>query len=327
MEKVKMAFLGAGGISEKMALTIAKMPDVEAYAVAARDLDRAKDFAARHGFKKAYGSYKEMVEDPSVELVSVATPHSHHLEHSMLCLDHGKHVLCEKAFTVNAKQAKKLLDYAKEKKLLITEAIWTRYMPLSKKINEVLDSGIIGTPKLLTANLGYPISRVARIIEPGLAGGALLDLSVYPINFASMVFGDKVERVSSSALMTDKGVDATNSITMFFGQDRTAVMYSTIFMQTNREGIIYGDKGHIAVENINNPDYFRVFTADFKEIARYDAPERISGYEYEVQSAVKAIKEGRLECPEMPHRETLRIMELLDDIRSSWGMKFPFEKD
>lgn len=325
MRKIKMAFLGAGDIAEKMAVTIAELPYIEAYAVAARDIDRAKEFAGRHGFEKAYGSYEKMAQDSEVELVYIATPHSHHYEHAMLCLNHGKHVLCEKAFTANAAQAKELLDYAKEKGLLIAEAIWTRYMPLSKKINEVLDSGVIGKPTLISANLGYLIADKDRIINPALAGGALLDLSVYTINFASMVFGDKISKVSSTAVMTDTGVDGIDSITLCFDGGQTAVLYSTIFSQTNREGIIYGDKGHVIVDNINNPERIRVIGLDGSEIARYEAPKQISGYEYEVEAAAAAIIEGRLECPQMPHRETLRIMELMDSIRTSWGIKFPFE--
>lgn len=326
---MRMAFLGAGFIAELMANTIAKMPEVEAYAVAARDIERAQSFADRFGFKKAYGSYEQMVQDPDIELVYIATPHSHHYEHSMLCLKHGKHVLCEKAFTVNAAQAKSLLDYAKEKSLFITEAIWTRYMPLSKKINELLESGIIGNPTLLTANLGYLVAHKERIMQPSLAGGALLDLTVYPINFASMVFGDKICGVSTSVVMTDTGVDAIDSVTLQFESGRTAILCGTILSQTDRKGIIYGDRGYLVVDNVNNPERVHVFSLEnriYKEIACHEAPAQITGYEYEVNASVKAILEGRLECHEMPHSETLRIMHLMDDIRASWKMKFPFEE-
>lgn len=327
MKKIKTGILGAGGIAEKMAQTITNMSEVEAYAVASRDSDRAKTFAERHGFVKAFGSYEEMLRDDELELVYIATPHSHHYEHAMLCLNQGKHVLCEKAFTANALQAERLLNLAKEKNLLIAEAIWTRYMSLSKKINEVIESGVIGNPTLLTANLGYTIAGKERIMQPALAGGALLDLGVYPINFASMVFGDKVSKVASTAVMTDTRVDAVNSIALTYEGGQTAVLYSTILSQTNREGIIYGDKGHLVIDNINNPERIRVISNENMEIARYEAPVQITGFEYEVESAVKAIREGHIECPEMPHREILRIMKLMDSIRASWGMKLPFEGD
>ena len=160
---MKLGILGAGGIASTMAKTVAGMKDVEAYAVAARDLGRAQVFAQKYEVKKAYGSYEEMLADDEVELVYIATPHSHHYLHAKMCLEAGKHVLCEKAFTVNAEQAQKLFDLAKEKKLLITEAIWTRYMPSRKMINDIIESGVIGEVTAVTANLSYTVSHVERI--------------------------------------------------------------------------------------------------------------------------------------------------------------------
>ena len=160
---MKLGILGAGGIASTMAKTVAGMKDVEAYAVAARDLERARVFAQKYEVKKAYGSYEEMLADDEVGLVYIATPHSHHYLHAKMCLEAGKHVLCEKAFTVNAEQAQKLFDLAKEKKLLITEAIWTRYMPSRKMINDIIESGVIGEVTAVTANLSYTVSHVERI--------------------------------------------------------------------------------------------------------------------------------------------------------------------
>ena len=159
-----------------MASTVIQMPQIFPYGVGSRDQARAKDFAQKYGFAKAFGSYEEMVEDPEIDLVYVATPHSHHFKHSMMCLKHGKHVLCEKSFTTNATQAQKLTEYARANNLVIAEAIWTRYLPMSKLINELIDSGVIGDVKLLTADLGYLIDHNERIVNPALAGGALLDV-------------------------------------------------------------------------------------------------------------------------------------------------------
>ena len=325
MDKIKMAIMGPGGIAGTMAYTMSQMPEVEMYAVGSRDLGRAQAFAEKYGFQKAYGSYEELVRDDTVELVYVASPHSHHYENTMLCIEHGKPALVEKAFTANASQAKRLLERAAEKKVFATEAIWTRYMPIRNKIDELLSSGVIGRPTFLTANLGYQISHIPRIATPELAGGALLDLGVYPINFASMVFGDKVTGLSAEAVMFDTGVDSMNNITMRFEEGKTAFLYTTAFSQTDREGVIYGDKGHLVVDNINNPERVRVIDLDRNETARYEAPPQITGFEYQVASSIKAIREGHLECPEMPHKETIRVMELLDSIRASWGLKFPFE--
>ena len=319
---MKLGILGAGGIASTMAKTVAGMKDVEAYAVAARDLGRARVFAQKYEVKKAYGSYEEMLADDEVELVYIATPHSHHYLHAKMCLEAGKYVLCEKAFTVNAEQAQKLFDLAKEKKLLITEAIWTRYMPSRKMINDIIKSGVIGEVTAVTANLSYTVSHVERIRKPELAGGALLDVGVYPINFASMVLGDKVKDVKATAIFQN-GVDILDSIAMVFEGDRMATLQCGAREISDRMGSIFGTRGYMQVQNINNPEKITVFDTEHKEVASYVVPEQISGYEYEVESCMKAIQEGKLECPEMPHAETIRIMKIMDDIRKSWNYEIP----
>ena len=319
---MKLGILGAGGIASTMAKTVAGMKDVEAYAVAARDLERAQVFAQKYEVKKVYGSYEEMLADDEVELVYIATPHSHHYLHAKMCLEAGKYVLCEKAFTVNAEQAQKLFDLAKEKKLLITEAIWTRYMPSRKMINDIIESGVIGEVTAVTANLSYTVSHVERIRKPELAGGALLDVGVYPINFASMVLGDKVKDVKATAIFQN-GVDILDSIAMVFEGDRMATLQCGAREISDRMGSIFGTRGYMQVQNINNPEKITVFDTEHKEVASYVVPEQISGYEYEVESCMEAIQEGKLECPEMPHAETIRIMKIMDDIRKSWNYEIP----
>ena len=319
---MKLGILGAGGIASTMAKTVAGMKGVEAYAVAARDLERARVFAQKYEVKKAYGSYEEMLADDEVELVYIATPHSHHYLHAKMCLEAGKNVLCEKAFTVNAEQAQKLFDLAKEKKLLITEAIWTRYMPSRKMINDIIESGVIGEVTAVTANLSYTVSHVERIRKPELAGGALLDVGVYPINFASMVLGDKVKDVKATAIFQN-GVDILDSIAMVFEGDRMATIQCGAREISDRMGSIFGTRGYMQVQNINNPEKITVFDTEHKEVASYVVPEQISGYEYEVESCMEAIQEGKLECPEMPHAETIRIMKIMDDIRKSWNYEIP----
>lgn len=325
MKNCKMAILGAGSIAKTMARTVEKMSGVRMYAVASRSIERAQAFAKEFGIEKAYGSYEDLVKDPDVELVYIATPHSHHYEQAKLCLQYGKHVLCEKAFTANAKQAEEILQLAEEKRLLLTEAIWTRFLPMSAKINEIIESGTIGRPTLLTANLGYAIDQVPRMKDPALAGGALLDLGVYPINFASMIFGDQVEKVVSTAQLTERGVDAQNSITLCYPQGRMAVLHSTMLSLSDRQGVVNGTDGYLIADNINNCERIRVYNQDREEVASYDRPAQITGYEYEVEAAVWAIQNGEIECPQMPHKETLRIMRLMDSLRQEWGVTFPFE--
>ena len=225
-----------------------------------------------------------------------------------------------------ATEAEELLNLAKEKELFITEAIWTRYMPLSQTINDLVNGGIIGRPMTLSANLGYPIGNRERLRQPALAGGALLDLGVYALNFASMVFGTDVERVTSTCVKTDTGVDAQNSITLTFKDGKIAVLHSSMLSMTDRQGIISGDKGHLIIENINNPQRIRVVTEDYKTAVVYNCPPQITGYEYQVYASMEALRNGWLESPYMPHAETLRIMRMMDDLRREWGVRYPADE-
>ncbi len=322
---MNISILGAGNIAGVMATTLQPLKDVTCYAVAARDKDRAQVFADKFGFAKAYGSYKDMLEDPQVELVYIATPHSHHYEHIRLCLEHGKHVLCEKAFTANAKQAEEVMRLAESKGLLLAEAMWIRYMPMAATIREVVNSGIIGRPTSLSANLGYPLEHQARNVKLSLCGGALLDLGVYVLNFASMIFGDEIESMAANCVKYHTGVDAQETIMLTYRDGRMATLYATMLAQTDRHGVINGTNGYIEIDNINNFEAMRVYNLERRVVAEYAAPMQVTGYEYEIMSAMKAIKEGQIECPEMPHFETLFMMQLMDNIRAAWNLKFPYE--
>lgn len=323
---MKFAILGAGNIAQTMANTISKMNGIESYAVASRDIGKATEFATKNGFEKAYGSYEELVQDDEVELVYIATPHSHHYAHARLCIEHGKPVLCEKAFTANAKQAKEILSLAKEKKVFITEAIWTRYMPSRERIQAVIDSGIIGDVTSVTANLGYAIGQVERLVKPELAGGALLDLGVYPINFACMVLGSNYSEVSSTAIITDTGVDSMNTITLSYADGKMASLHSTFMARTNRMGIISGTKGYMEIQNINNCEEIRVYNSNDELLKKETFKDQITGYEYQVEACVEAMKNGLLECPQMPHAETIKGMELMDSLRKEWGVIYPWDE-
>ena len=322
---MNIAILGAGNIAGTMATTLQPLKNVTCYAVAARDKKRAQAFADKYGFQVAYGSYIDMMHDPNVQLVYIATPHSHHYEHIKMCLKYGKHVLCEKAFTANAKQAEEVILEARAKGLLLTEAIWTRYMPMRRTIDQIIRSGIIGKPTSLSANLGYPSEHVERMVKPELCGGALLDLGVYPLNFASMVFGNEIVDISAECVKYDSGVDAQETIMLKYADGRMATLYATMLAQTDRRGLINGTNGFIEVENINNPESIKVYNLERRVVAEYIAPTQITGYEYEVIAAMDAINEGRVECPDMPHQETLFMMSLMDSIRSAWGIRFPEE--
>ena len=322
---LNVGILGAGGIASVMARTIAGMDGVCNAAVASRDPGKAQEFAKKWNVKRAYGSYEEMLQDAEVDLVYIATPHSHHYPQAKLCLEHGKHVLCEKAFTVNAAQAEALFCLAKEKNLLITEAIWTRYQPIRNTIDEVLSSGIVGKPWLLSANLNYLISQVPRLKEPSLAGGALLDVGVYPLNFAAMVFGSDPVSVTGNAVLTEKGVDMQESITLTWADGRMAVLHAGMMGLSDQRGIICCDKGILEITNINNPKEVRAYDQNRRLLAVYPAPEQITGYEYEVEACIRALSRGETECPEMPHAETLCIMKWMDSLRAQFCVTYPPE--
>ena len=323
---MKIGILGAGNISRMVAPALVALPEIECYAVASRELEKAEAFAREFGFEKTYGSYDALLSDPEVELVYVATPHSHHYNHMMLCLEHGKNVICEKAFTMNAEQAKQIFAAAKARSLYVAEAIWTRYMPSRKMIQDILDSGVIGKPNTLTANLSYVIANKPRIYDPALAGGALLDIGVYGLNFALMHFGSDIVRVESSVAKMDTDVDGMEVITLHYRDGRMAVLTHSVYCRSDRMGIIHGDKGYLVVENINNPQSVQVFDVNDKLVTRYEVPEQVNGYEYEFSEAVRCIGEGKLEPDSMPHADTIEVMEMMDSLRKEWGVVYPQEQ-
>lgn len=327
MSKLRIGLMGAGNIAGMMARTVNGMKGVILYAVASRTEEKAVNFAKQYGAKKAYWSYEAMLQDDKVDLVYIATPHSEHYENAMLCIKYKKPVLCEKAFTANARQAKEVLAYAEKEKVFITEAIWTRYMPMVDMIKDVLQRGLIGRPMFLSANLSYELEHVQRLTDPALAGGSLLDLGVYPINFASVFFGTNIVKVVSFCTYTETGVDKQETITIQYADGRVASLTASHCCAGDRKGIIQGTEGFMVIENINNYESFTVYNRNGKKILFQKAPKQITGYEYEVEACRQALKKGAMECPQMPHKETIRVMEFMDELRKEWGVVYPFEKE
>lgn len=328
----RMGIIGAGSIAVTLCDTVNKMRadghrEVELYAVAARDLGRAEKFAQDNGVAHAYGSYAELCADPKVDFVYIATPHNFHYEQAKLALEGGKHVLCEKAFTRNHYEAERLCALAKDKGLLLTEAIWTRYQPMRKIINDKIFSGVVGEPYLISANLCYAISHNARLIDPNLAGGALLDVGVYTLNFADMIFGHPKEAFGH-CLLSEQGVDLTDSITLTYPQGhRLASLYASALAIGDREGVISCSEGFIKVENINNPQKISIYNKNYELIEETYCPPQYTGYEYELYETVSSIEQGLLECPSMPHADTLYMMGLMDRLRASFGVIYPGERE
>lgn len=325
MNKLRVGIIGAGWIADKMAEALSPLDEAEVLAIASRSLEKARQFADERGISRAYGSYEELVEDPDVDLVYVATPHSHHYPHARLALQHGKPVLVEKAFTANAREAEALLTLARERHLFITEAIWTRYMPLSMKVKEIMDSGIIGEPRILTATLCYEMEQKERIIRPDLCGGALLDLGVYVLNFARMYFGTDIVRTVTNCHLGPSGMDMMESISLSFRDGRMANLQAGCLTLNDRQGIISGKEGYIRIDNVNCPERIEVWR-NYELVEVYERPEgMVNGYEYQVLECKRCLETGLTESPMMPHEETLSIMRQMDALRKDWGVKYPMD--
>lgn len=323
---MKLGIIGAGGIARKIGATLlGGVEGVEPYAIAARDIERAQLFAKEFGFSKAYGSYEELLQDKSVDLVYIATPHSHHFQHTMMALEHGKPCLVEKAFTANAREAKELVRIAREKKIFLAEAIWTRYQPMRRTIRDVLESGMIGKPRFLSATLGYQMSTKERIISPDLCGGTMLDLGVYCINFLRMAVDAEPTEVRYTCIKSDTGVDMNDVITLSYPDGFLACLHTSALGRCDNSGSITCERGRIEIENVNNPQHIRV--VDGFDNVLMDAPceKQITGYEYELKACAEALKQGLLESPYMPLDETIHIMEMMDDFRKAEGIVYPMD--
>lgn len=323
---VKAALMCVGGITSKMAEVMAANKRVICYAAAAREFARAQLIADKYGFEKAYGSYEELVEDEEVELVYISGIHPVHYPLAKMCLEHGKHVICEKPFTLNAVQAKELFDIAEEKHLFITEAMWTRFMPGRCKLDEILRGKELGEVRSVFGQYGFQFHNTPRLTEPELGGGALLDLGIYPINFASIVLGDQVKRVSSFAELTEKGMDRQSVIQLEYENGAMASLMSSMNSCMDACGIINCERGMIKVDNLLNFSQIKIYAKGESEPAvEYCFPEEINDFQYELEAFVEALEHGQTEAELMPHRETMRIMRLMDDLRRDWGVKYPQE--
>lgn len=323
---MNIGIVGCGSIAKIMANTINKLNNSEIvlYAVASRTYSKALDFKNQFSAKIAYGSYDELFKDENVDLVYIATPHSKHYENMLQALNNNKNILCEKPFAINYKQALDIITLAKNKNLFVCEAMWTRFMPSRQIIKDLIDSNIIGNITSLSANLGYAMQNIKRLCDPYLAGGALLDVGIYPLNFALMCFGNNYDKIVASCMKSELGVDLTDSITIYY-KDKVCHLHSTMLSQTDRSGYLYADKGYIQIENINNPEAIRVYDLNHKLINSISIPSQITGYEYELISCLKALKLKQIETIEMPHKETLFVMKVIDEIKSLINLKYPIE--
>ena len=324
---LRVGIIGAGWIAEKAAITLNGLKECVCYAIASRSLEKAEAFAKTWNIEKAYGSYSELIRDPDVDLVYVATPHSHHFDVTKEALMADKPCLVEKAFMANHRQANEIIDLAHERKVFIAEAIWTRYQPVVNMVRELIATGQIGTPRLLTATLGYSMGDKPRIMRADLCGGALLDLGVYALNFVRMFFPADIVNIESQCVKSATGMDLTNAISVVLEDGMLCNLQSSAACVGDNIGVIAGTEGNLIIDNINNPQQIVVNGPDHTYIKTIRVPHQITGYEYQFISCRESLIDGLMEPREMPHEETLYVMRLMDDLRRKWGVRYPMDED
>lgn len=319
----KVGIIGTGTIARKMAHTVNETPNTQLYAIASRTLEKAQSFANEFNAPIAYGSYEQLAKDENVDLIYIATPHTFHAENALMCLEHGRNVLVEKPFAVNAKQAEEVFAKAREKGLFAGEAMWTRFAPLQKEMQKLIKEGVIGEVTSVTASAGGFLTDVPRLVEPALAGGALLDIGIYPLNFASMIIHSEIDRIDTHAVLTDKGVDAQNAFIITYKDGKMAALFSSILSEAGWNGVIYGTEGRIEVEYFL--DIRKITIVKNYKRRELLPPLQINGFDFELNAALDAIANGKCETEEMPHSETVKMLKIMDYLRSRWGVKYPFE--
>lgn len=322
---MNVGIIGAGHIAEKAATTLAAMDDMQCLAIGSRSLEKASAFASRFGVARAYGSYEELLADQDIELVYIAVPHSVHFAVTRDAILAGKHCLVEKSFMLNATEAAGILALARERGVLVAEAIWPRYMPVRKMALDVLASGIIGKPKMVTATLAYNVSEKERVLSPALGGGALLDLGVYLLTFLRMYCPAPVEKINTTCILSNTGVDATENITLVLADGTLASLQASGWCQGANEGVIAGTTGYLVFDDLINPTCLRICRKRHIVEKEIPVPRQITGFEYQFRACRDAIRAGALETSAMPHAEILYVQHLMDRLRAEWGVRFPQE--
>ncbi|NBD24156.1 Gfo/Idh/MocA family protein [Paenibacillus glycinis] len=320
---IRWGILGLGGISNSFTGELVNIPGAKVCAAAARSLDKAQAFADKFGIPRAYGSYEELAQDPEIDIVYVGTLHPAHRDNVMTCLRGGKAVLCEKPFTMNADEAKEIADYARERGLFVMEAMWTRFLPPVVKAREWLADGRIGEVKLLKAEFGFDAgwNPEGRLLNKELGGGTLLDAGIYPISFASMVFGAQPSRIVSSARIGETGVDEQYSVLFEYANGAIASLHGAVRVWMNNDAWLYGTKGKIHL-----PEFLSAKTATLYpndgEPETFQDDRTFRGQNFQALEAMACLRAGKTGSAVMPAEETVDIMGTMDAIRAQWGLTY-----
>ncbi len=321
---VRYGIIGAGRIARTFAQAL-KGRDIPIQAIASRSLDRAIAFQTEFSVNKAYGNYADLYRDPDVDVVYVATPHGLHEKQMLSMLDHGKPILCEKAFTLNEDQARRVFAKAKEKGVFVMEAMWTRFLPVIKKLVKFVNDGMIGEVQSVEASFCFQSKADAsdRLFAPELGGGALLDVGIYPITFAHLFLG-MPDSIESDVTFGPTGVDIDETLRLHYPKAE-AHLRASISEDAARRGIIRGTKGHILVENFWMAERAQIYNEQDELVREINVPHVVNGMEYEAEEVVRCLEKHEQESPIMPHELTLDILSILDSIRKQWAFKYPLE--
>jgi predicted dehydrogenase len=317
--------LGPGGIARAFAKDLTFLEGHTIGAVGSRSLGNAQSFAQEFG-GTAYGSYDELVNDSSIDAIYVATPHPAHHDNVILALNAGNPVLCEKPFAVNATEAQAMIDAASHNKVALMEAMWARFLPHYAKVREIIASGVLGPILSIHADHGQRLAdqNIPRLVEPHLAGGALLDLGIYPISFAHMILGNPLS-INSSAVMTDKGVDAQTSMIFTYENGAQSVLTTTMIEQTPCRAVVAGLHGWLEIDRtFYNPASMRVILND-GSVTQYPSTYTGHGLREQAESFRQLVQAGQLESDILSWQDTIDIMKTMDAVREQIGLKYPFE--
>jgi predicted dehydrogenase len=323
---VNWGILGPGHIARSFARGLREARGAHLGAVGSRDLTRARSFASEFQVERAWGSYLELARDPDLDAVYVASPHSLHEEHSILCLEAGKHVLCEKPFALNAAQARRMIEAARTNERALMEAMWTRFIPALRDLCERVADGAIGDVRFIEADFGFRANfdPQSRLFAPKLGGGALLDLGVYPINLAFMLCGEP-EEVTATANLGRTGVDEETAIRFRHANGAISQLYCSLRANTHRQARIVGTEGRITVPSPWWSTSRFSLERNGAAVQELVFEKRGGGYAHQAEELMEVVRSGARESQIMPLAESLTILETMDGIREAWGLRYPSE--
>jgi predicted dehydrogenase len=323
-KKYKWGILAPGKMAAKFTKGLQLLDNVELYSVGSRDLQRAKQFADEFGFKKYYGSYEEMASDPDLEIVYIASPHSHHREHALICLRNGKAVLCEKALALNSREVEDMINEAVARKVFLMEALWPQFQPIYRKTKEVLDSGEPGEIIHLDARFAFqaPFDPADRKFNLALGGGSLLDIGIYPV-IDTLYFMGVPDEVIAKAIFTETGSEDSISIIFGYSDGRMATLYSSFSTQAGIGCDLLCKNGNLYFTRERDMSQRLVVALNGKEKKEYSLLPDGMGYQFEAEEVMKCLDEGKLESDVVPHSFSRNLINTLDRIREAAGIVYP----